>query len=592
MIASSPTFSIVRRSICPRGTRGGTLWRRWHRFQSSMAYTGAIPNLGLYQSTSAAAIADLDLDIQEHFELPDQYLSPSPTTIDSYPTYTPSKYSLAVSNPTIEIPTAVKNFVSSLRSQPFRQILEGFKDLHRHNFLSYLTSSDFSNILISANPKLLFPISTVARKISPGTIPKANPYGRLFKTFWSDLNFVIENMFVTGHQPTTMDYTNLMSKALWTRRRELQTAFWDRMLSSGVQPNTWTYNTRLAMVAGTHPSNNLRKFPLVHSEKHTTYWQGKPQNSATEAMALYADMLKRGLYPNSMTVELLILAHARIGDINGILKIVQNVYGIVINGDNSRAQPVIAEGSPVYPTPRTLKALAVAFCRNSQFGAALQAIEHVSRIYGTAINEKTWDILLTYSYAFARPKYNLVPPDTTSKLAEIMKERTAKVEPSLQARDIIIRSLTRSVEREDLEAAEVEIRKAVSYFRSNVQHKYNYSRERWVAAPPEKSEVWRREKEMNERLYDVCMWKDAMGYWLYALLRAHWEMMKRIDSPMVEFESLQMNVLEEFGAYWHQYRPVFERPKEAGEKVTVGERVSFRTKYPASLVGLKGFPPM
>ncbi|EPS44543.1 hypothetical protein H072_1438 [Dactylellina haptotyla CBS 200.50] len=556
-----------------------------------MAYGGAAPSFDSYRpSQTPAMAASIDLDIREHFELPDQYLD---SAISNDMSLSPSKYSLSIANPAVEIPAAVQSFVTSLRSTSFKHIIKSFRDLHRHGFIKYLTSSDFSRILVSANPRLLFPTSTMARQITPGTLPEGNPYLKLHKRFWSDINFVLEHMLLSGHHLTAMDYTNLMSKAMWTQRRKLQTSFWNRMIESGVQPTTWAYNTRLAMVAGTRPANSLRKFPLVHDEQYLAHWRSQEQNAVTEAMAIYADMLKHGLYPNSMTVELLILAHARIGDIPGITKIVQNVYGITVDGDNTNAQPIISEGSPVYPTPRTLKAIAVAYCRNAQFGAALQAVEHVSRIYGPQINEATWNILLTYSYAFARPKYGILPGDTTSRLVEAMKERTAGAEPNLQARDIIIRSLTRSTDLEELELAETEIRNSVSYFRTKIQHGYNLTRERWVSAPAEnKAEVARLEKKMNDELYQVCMWKDAMGYWLYALLRGRWELMRVENSPLVEFETAQMNLLEEFGAYWHDYRPTFEPPKEAGEKVIVGERVPFRYKYPASMVGLKGFPAM
>ncbi|KAF3910943.1 hypothetical protein ABW20_dc0110395 [Dactylellina cionopaga] len=550
-----------------------------------MSYGGAIPTFEAHQIPQTTA----DLDVFEHLEVLDQHLA---RTIEEESVSRPSKYSLALSNTNKNIPTAVRTFVTSIRSQSFKQTIDAFKDLHRHNFVQHLSGSDFSSIFMAANPKLLFPISWMARKITHGTLSEANPYTHVYKRFWSDLNFVLENMLVSGHQPTTLDYTTLMSKAMWTGNPELQESFWDRMVKSGVQPNTWTYNTRLAMIAGIRPSNNLRKFPLVHSQKYLSHWQSQEQNALTQAMTVYADMLKQKLFPNDMTVQLLILAHARVGDVPGISKIVRNVYGVVIDGDNEKAQQIITRGSPVYPTSKTLKSLVVAYCRNSQFGAALQAVEHLARIYGLNIEEKIWDVLLTYSYAFSRPKYGLVPQDTTARLAEMMVGRTGNNEPSLQARDIIIRSLTRSPDPEDLVAAEKQIRKAVSYFRFQIQHKYMLKRDRWTHAPPVKSEIWKLEKAMNEDLYAICMWKDAIGYWLYALVRAYWDKMVLEETPMAEFETFQRNIMEEFGAYWQNHRPIYEAPKEAGEKKVVPERVMFRYKYPTAMAGLKGFPAM
>ncbi|KAK6348965.1 hypothetical protein TWF730_009726 [Orbilia blumenaviensis] len=591
MIArSSPALNITRRSLCPRGTRGGLVWRRWNRFQSSMTYGGAVPTFESFQP----AAASIDLDVLEHFELPAQYQTP---TLAEDPTTSPSKYSLAVPTISSKIPTAVRSFATNIRSQSFKTILESFKDLQRHDFVKYLSSTDFSNIIIAANPKQIFPIEKMARRIVSGTVPDANPYLKLYKRFWSDLNFVLENMILSGHQPTVLDYTGLMGKAMWTQNKIIQDSFWERMLKQGLKPNTWTYNTRLAMVAGLRPANNLLKFPLVHTENYVNYWMGQENNAVSEAMAIYAELLKNGLYPNSMTVELLIMAHARVGDIAGIAKIMQNVYGIKLNGNNDKAKPIIPQGSPVYPTPRTLKALAVAFCRNSQFSAALQAVEFLSRTYGLKIDEKTWDVLLTYSYAFSRPKYGLLPTDVTSKLSAMMQERTQNAEPSLQARDIVIRSLTRSDDVEELELAEKEIRKAVMYFRTKVQNKYMTSRERWANMPSESSshegsELWRLEKLMDEQLYNVCMWKDSMGYWLYTLVRAHWNRMEQHNLPLVEFETIQANLLEEFGTYWHDYRPIYEKPKSVDEKKVVPERVMFRQKYPVSMSGLKGYPAM
>ncbi|KAK6333378.1 hypothetical protein TWF718_011192 [Orbilia javanica] len=591
MIASSsPALNLARRSLCPRGTRGGLVWRRWNRFQSSIAYTGAIPTFESFQPVGDS----IDLDVLEHFELPEQYQDP---TITEDPTTSPSKYSLAVPTIGTKIPTAVRSFAGSIRSQSFKHVFESFKDLHKHGFIKHLSSADFSNMLIAANPKRIFPVEKMARKIVPGTLPDANPYTKIYKRFWSDMNFILENMILSGHKPTVLDYTGLMGKAMWTQNKKIQDSFWERMVRQGVKPNTWTYNTRLAMIAGIRPRNSLEKFPLVHSEKYLTFWTGREDNAAAQAMAMYAELLKNGLYPNSMTIELLIMAHARVGDIPGISKILQNVYGVKIDKDNDSTKPRIPKGSPVYPTSRTLKALAVAYCRNSQFSAALQAVEFLSRVYGLKIDEKTWDVLLTYSYAFSRPKYGILPTDATSKLADMMKERTQNSEPSLQARDIVIRSLARSEDIEDLELAEKEIRRGVMYFRNNVQRKYMTSRERWVNMPSESSshegsELWRLEKMMDEQLYNLCMWKDAMGYWLYTLARAHWNRMEKQNLPIAEFETIQINLLEEFGAYWHEYRPIFEKPKTVDEKKVVPERVMFRYKYPASMAGLKGFPAM
>ncbi|KAK6512179.1 hypothetical protein TWF481_001070 [Arthrobotrys musiformis] len=587
---SSPVFNLTRQSLCPRGTRGGLLRRRWTRLQSSMTYTGAMPTFESFQPTTPDSI---DLDVLEHFELPEQFqTAPAEPLVAS-----PSKYSLAIPSISTTVPTAVRSFAGNIRSQSFKHIFESFKDLHHHGFIKYLTGSDFSNILIAANPKRIFPVERMARKIVPGTVPDANPYNKVYKRFWSDLNFILENMILSGHQPTVLDYTGLMGKAMWTQSKVIQESFWNRMLKQGLKPNTWTYNTRLAMVAGVRPANSLEKFPLVHTEQYVNHWMGREKNAVTDAMAIYAELLKNGLYPNSMTVELLIMAHARVGDIPGISKILRNVYGIKIDGDNGTIKPIIPKGSPVFPTSRTLKALAVAYCRNSQFSAALQAVEFLSRAYGLKIDEKTWDVLLTYSYAFSRPKYGLLPTDATSKLWAMMQERTQNAEPSLQARDIVIRSLTRSDDPEELELAEKEIRKGVMYFRTNVHQKYMTSRERWVNMPAESSshegsELWRLEKIMDEQLYNVCMWKDAMGHWLYSLARAHWDRTKRHNLPIAEFETIQINILEEFGAYWHDYRPVFEKPKSVDEKKVVPERVMFRTKYPISMAGLKGFPAM
>ncbi|EWC48545.1 hypothetical protein DRE_01767 [Drechslerella stenobrocha 248] len=543
-----------------------------------MAY-GAPSDLGFdsYEPPDA-----MDIDVLEHFELPTAYteVHHRPATDTSSPA---SKYSLAVSHSVKDVPPAVSAYVRSLGSKHATEIFEAFQALHMKNMTQYLTSADFSNTMKAAKPKYMFPISWMARQITPGTAPQSNPYDGVYKTFWEGMNLVFTTMLKHGHQPTVLDYTNLMSKAMWSRSPRLLSRFWFRMTQSGVRPNTWTYNVRLAMTARPRPKNNLHKFPLVHSEKHIGFWQGREKNPLVRAMAVYADMLKNGLFPNSMTVELLAIAHAAVGDVGGITRLIQNVYGLTIGGENNNpaenANRIITPGSPIYPTSKTLKVLAVAYCRNSQFAAALQAVDAISNVYNVPIKDDTWDVLLTYSYALARPKYNLLPASTTARLAEMRNE-------SLQARDILIRSLTRSHDPEELEAAEQEIRRAVGYYQTHVLQRYRLMKARWESGElATVTQRWRGEMEMNERLYHAFMWKEAMGYWLYALLRAHWDEMKRQNTPIVEFETRQMNLLEEFGAY-------FERPKVAGQKTAVPERVGYRYRYPSGMVGLKGFPAM
>ncbi|KAK6350132.1 hypothetical protein TWF696_006378 [Orbilia brochopaga] len=579
MIASSPAINLVQRACCPRGTRSGLIWRRWSRFQSTMAYPGAAaPVFDSYQ----LPVENTDMDVLEHFELPEEY-----STITEA---VPSQYSLAVKPETA--PPAVQAFVRQIRTHSFPDIFTAFQSLRKHGLTQHLTAEDFSNIMKAAKPTQIFPISMMARQIKHGTVPQKNPYKYVYKRFWSNLNVVLETMLEHGHRPTVLDYTNLMSKAVWSRNLRLQDALWRRMVGHNIRPNTWTYNARLALTAGPRPRNNLRKFPLIHKEEYLRRWQNKSRTALTKSMGVYSDMLNDGLFPNTMTVELLVLAHSSVGDVAGISRLVQNVYGITVGEANENVERAITPGSPIYPTPKTLKVLAVAYCRNAQFAAALQAVELVSTIYNVPIKDDTWDVLIMYSYALSRPKYNLLPPDTTARLSEMRKANMRGRPPSLQARDMLIRSLTRSTDPEELEAAEQEIRASVSYYRTHVQQKYMLMRDRWLNHSGERRGLWRTELAMNEKLYEVCKWKDALGYWLYALLRAHWQLMKLERSPLAEFENRQINIMEEFGTFWHAHRPMYAPPKRPGEVVVVPEMVPYRYRYPASMVGLKGFPAM
>ncbi|KAJ6261939.1 hypothetical protein Dda_2738 [Drechslerella dactyloides] len=547
-----------------------------------MAYTGAAaPVFDSYQPSEISS----DMDILEHFELPEEY-----SAVTEAPLIAPSKYSLAIRRD--DAPPAVQSFIRSLRSHSFPEIFEGFQSLYRNGLTHHLASGDFSNIIRAAKPTNIFPISWMARRIKHGMMADSNPYDEVYQKFWAKMNFVLETMTQHDHGLSVLDYTNLMSKAVWSRSPKLQVSLWERMVVRGIRPNTWTYNARLAMVAGIRPQNNLNKFPLVNKKDHTDYWRSQEQNALTESMALYADLLKNGLFPNTMTVELLVLAHSTVGDIAGISKLVRNVYGIAIGEENGDLKRAITHGSPIYPTSKTLKIIALAYCRNGQFTAALQAVELISTTYKIPIKDDTWDLLIVYSYAFSRPKYNLLPTGTTARLVEMRKDNANGRPPSLQARDVLIRSLARSTDPDELELAEQEIRAAVRYYRTHVQQKYMVMRDRWLNNNGERRGLWRRELAMNEKLYQLCMWKDAMGYWLYALLRSHWELTTAEKTSQMEFENRQINLMEEFGAYWHRHRPMFGPPEKEGPVTAVPGMVSYRSRYPASMVGLKGFPAM
>lgn len=586
MIRSFAFVPLSRPSCCPRGTRGGLIWKRWNRLQSSSALGSFDESFNFDQILEDV---DVDVDVAEHFEIP--ILFDKKQEGRKAITTSATEYSLGIHEH--QVPRYVKLFTESINSSHFNDVMAYFKALNSRNLASHLTGTDYSNIIASANPKELLPTSSIARYIKGSTAPEANPYVPAYKKFWGNIKLVLQTMTISGHQPTALDYTNLMAKAVFTRSPHLLNTFWEHMMKSGVRPNTWTYNSRIASVAGIQPWNHMKRFPTVHHQDYVEKWKNNKKSSLTESMSMYEEMLKIGLFPNSMTIELLIMAHSRVGDVAGIDRLVQNVYGLVVDEEGTElpagARPAITIGSPIYPSPKTLKTLAIAYCRNGKFASALQTVDLLSKLYAIEIRDETWDILLTYSYALSRPKYNILPHGTAELLAAQMRERTGR-EISLQSRDILIRSLCKSDDPSVLENARNEIRQAVSYYRTKIQHRYLMDRERWINTPENSQEARRRQQSMNDSLYNVSKWKDAMGQWLYAFLRAHWQRVNLAGEPVLSFENIQNEVLSEFGIYWHQYRPVFKPPKNANEKIVVGPRIYHREKFPRSMKGVQGSP--
>jgi hypothetical protein len=540
---------------CPAGTRGGLITRRWTRLQyTRFQWTTAADHggrniaLSLYEDEESSTE---NIDINEHFDIPGKY---------DVGLYQENQYALGPIRP---VPRIVQKFISSVLPSPnFDLVFQGFRELHLKNALSFLTAPDFSNVLLSAKPKRLFGDAAILRGIADNKFPIENARERAYENFWTKTKYVLEQMSSNGHRLTGIDYTHLMNSARVTSDRKLGDMLWERMNSEKIRPNTWTYNVRLAMEAGVKPTANSRKFPMLHHPEYLERWTNNPGSALTKCMSLYEEMLKKGLFPNLMTIELLIMAHARQGEVDGISKILRDVYGIYIglNAENFEPpQPKVPVGSPIYPNSETLKVLAISYCRNGQFDFALQAVALVAQTYKLEITEKTWDILLTWSYAFSTPKYNLLVPNSTIQLYNRMRETYDKP-PTLNARDLLIRTYINS---KDLVKAEGEIRKAASYYRMQIQHMYMLERERWIQAPP--NEIYTREVEMNQALYDVCEWLDALGYWLYLLVRERYKRSGDKDK-LEKFWKSQERLMVEFGIYWHEYRPKIGKQMEGTRK--------------------------
>lgn len=396
---------------CPPGTRGGTVSLRL-----SHSAVNSRPDVSRHGKDRPRPITPLDAKIT----------GLTPLSID-----------------TREGP--IKRLLQAIDERDSSATWYYFQQVSNLGMANRLSTADFEGVLLSLRPKRY--MSLQARHYLDGWgVGRINGREYAFKEFKRRLRIVTSEMRLNGHEMGTIEYTHLLDCARAGEDVKMAEDLWGQMMHTVGRRavDTWCYNSYLAAVCGTISTEREHRMTgrtmMFRRKKHR-------EDLRLKAHRIYNRMVRNGVHPNSMTFDLLILAHARVGDTAGVRKILRTVWGVDVkllsenSHDLSFRPPACAKDSPMYPTQHTLAALAVAFGSNGDVTNAIRVIDHMSRRYNIRISMPAWVNLLNWTYVLTTRYIKYLPAHSVLDLWQIMCAEPYNVQPTIEMYDYAIRSL-------------------------------------------------------------------------------------------------------------------------------------------------------
>lgn len=322
-----------------------------------------------------------------------------------------------------------------------------FEHIRKAFLTRQLLAQDYAALLISLRPE---------NYISPKNLGNL---GESFDAFalspraaWqklrSRLEIVVHTMKMAGHKLGKLEYFHLLDCARAADDRNYVQYVWNEMAGQrNVRPDTWCYNAYMAGICG-NPTTE-REFRVT--PRTLEYRTRTSDDSRSLAFKIYSRMMKKGIAPNSMTIDILIIATARLGDLTTVNTIMQQTWGI---SEPSVTEAQLQPDSPLYPTQHSLLAVALAFSFNGRGLSAVRLVDQMSTMYKVPISISTWVALLNWTYVFTRCQsrelrqvssvnrlgQQMLPIDAVQRLWTVMTEPPYSIEPTIEMYDSVIRA--------------------------------------------------------------------------------------------------------------------------------------------------------
>jgi len=475
--------------ICPTGTRGRILCRRLGHANTQAAQThnvrepfqpqGWQPPLDseAIQSISEEAVATVhrlkrvldkavqDSESSEHLPSATRKTSPKPKG--------PLDPSLTGLSP-IAIPstdTPIGHLLHAIDRRDGAEIWESFLKINQEVLIGELRALEFSALLLSLRPEEFLSLRArhrLGRNGKAYIIDKERAYGKLKNR----LLLVVSTIRRARHQLGVREYGHLLECARAGRDPRMAEEFWSSMAGNRVEVDTWVHNSYMNAICNGAPSFE-REFSVNESTLEHRMMRS-PEDTRFRALKLFRAMLRKGIVPNSMTFDILIVALAKMGDVEGLTKTIHRAWGIDVGALPDEA--AVAEhrvsmpaDSPLYPTEETLLSIATAFCQNGQVDVAVRTVDHMSRFFQIPISMPTWAVLLNWTYVYTRQR-KTIPAQAAEGVWKIMTSGPYNVRPTMEMYDYIIRSY---LWRRMPEAAEKIMDQAVTAFYRAILRKAN-----------------------------------------------------------------------------------------------------------------------
>ncbi|ORY76093.1 hypothetical protein BCR37DRAFT_395390 [Protomyces lactucae-debilis] len=243
--------------------------------------------------------------------------------------------------------------------------------------------------------------------------------------------FILRLMRTANISWSRESYFLVLEHARFLKDRNLATQTWDAMSTAGIVPDSSCYNSYIATIAV--PRRIFDKFRLKKRNDNTARveaykaYQASADDASRKAVILYQEMVKRGVQPNAHTIELLILALGRAGNLNALRSIIKQTWGLYVSDDARNWQMAEIEGvadehdeeglddynrtdtslpepkydanSSLFPSHKTLLAVVSALGIHHQTGLALEYIAQFRKVYDTQVTTRVTANLMQLALA-------------------------------------------------------------------------------------------------------------------------------------------------------------------------------------------------
>jgi hypothetical protein len=245
------------------------------------------------------------------------------------------------------------------------------------------------------------------------------------------MRFLMQLMRNANIKPSLESYFLVLEQARFTRHTALANTIWQEILESGITPDVFCYNAYIATLAV--PREVFDRFRMRKRKEDGSVvasrekYLAAAETASRKAVVLYQEMVKRGLQSNSFTVELLILALGRAGNLAAARSIIKQTWGLTVADaarnwlvledegvadeldeegidttgadDASLPEPRYNAVSPLFPTEKTLLAIGTAFGIHHQTGLALELISQFAKVYDTPVTTRVIANIMQFALA-------------------------------------------------------------------------------------------------------------------------------------------------------------------------------------------------
>ncbi|KAI9827768.1 MAG: hypothetical protein M1832_004257 [Thelocarpon impressellum] len=310
------------------------------------------------------------------------------------------------------------------------------------SLIKSIPATTFSEIFRLLDPdRLIEPHKEVHHDLSPAyaRLIRAQPITEVFEKFVGTVRRVVQLRREGGSPLGIGDYNFLLKCARAVGDGTAAEALWEDMGRDGVAPDTASYNHRMSARCWSSAYDPRRRQKL-HLRPEVPGRKGVKD----EVMALYEDMMSRGVAPDERTFSLMMTAMAREGDMPGVKSIFAQVWNVdvdVIIGGEEVEVKRYPKDSPLHPTTDMLFTIAHVFGSNNDIPTALRLVDFVSRNYELTIPTEVWAHLLEWTFVLSAQRPRTLPLAAMQSLWETLIAPPYEIEPTIPMYNRYIKNL-------------------------------------------------------------------------------------------------------------------------------------------------------